>query len=311
MTPDIHTNRELFIEVGDGHELYVQDWGNPHATDVILSLHGGPGSQSSDKHKHIFDPKQHRVIFFDQRGCGRSLPYGSLKNNTTDNLVHDIVKILDHLKLKQVVVQGGSWGSCLALAFALKHPDRIKALVVRGVFTGSQSEIDWLDKGAFKQFFPDIWHHYVEQTPQSHHKNPSAYHFDRILNGNDADSRTSAYLYGNMEAALLKLDDRFYPSSIEDFDPAGTRIMVHYMANRCFMADRHILKNAHKLAMPVWIVQGRYDVICPPDAAYELHQSIPHSKLVWTIAGHHGSERETFSVLKAIFMQFGQRHGSN
>lgn len=302
MTPDEHTILETFVEVGDGHSLYVHEWGNSKAKLPVLFLHGGPGGGCKDRHKQGFDPRQQRVIFFDQRGSGKSLPYGSLEHNTTKELVVDIEKIARHLKLEQFVISGSSWGVCLALAYALQYPKRIRAIVLSGIFTGSQAEIDWLDKGGFRDFFPDVWQRYLDATPRVHHANPSAYHYKRALSDNEQAAKLSAYTYNNLEAGVMSLDDRFIPENFEDFDHTYTRIEIHFLSNRCFLPDRHILDNAHKLKMPVWLVQGRYDFVCPPKAAYELHQKLPNSQLMWTVSGHR-AEHENWNVMRTILLQ--------
>jgi proline iminopeptidase len=307
MTPDEHTNQEFFLSVGGGHQLYVHDWGNQQAPDPIIFLHGGPGSSSKDGHKHIFSPEQHRVIFFDQRSCGKSLPYGSLDHNTLDDLIADIEMLAAHFKLSSLVIQGSSWGSCLALAYALKHPKRVKALVLQGIFTGTTAEIDWIFKGQFRPFFPDVWERYLAATPSKYHADPSAYHLKTILSSDEGAMRASALALTTLEAAVMTLDDRYSPPDPETFDPTYAKIFAHYFTNNCFMPDRHILNNAHKLTMPVWIAQGRYDMDCPPITAYELHQKLPNSNLIWTVANHRGSERETHSVMRTILLQFGAK----
>jgi len=308
MTPDQYTNKEFFIDVGDGHQLYVHDWGNTKGLPVMF-LHGGPGSATKDGHKQNFDPRKHHVIFFDQRGSGKSLPYGSLAFNTTDKLIEDITKIADQVKFKQFVLRAGSWGSCLALAYALKYPKRVKVMVLHGIFTGSQQEIDHIDKGGFKTYFPEVWEHYLATVPKSHQSSPTAYHFQRILGTDEQAVRESACAYGNLEGALVTLDDRYHYRSSDDptYDPTGTKVQIHYIANRCFMPDNYILDNAHKLTMPVWIVQGRYDIVCPPAAAYALHQRLPNSQLLYTISGHLGGERETHSVIRTILLQLAEK----
>jgi proline iminopeptidase len=307
MTPDQHTNKEFFIEVGHGHQLYVYDWGNPKGLPIIF-LHGGPGSEIKDPYKMSFDPEKHHVVFFDQRGCGKSLPYGSLKHNTTADMIEDISKIADQVKFKQFVLMGGSWGSCLGLAYALKNSKRIKALVLSGILTGSQSEIDYFDKGEFANYFPDVWERYLATVPKEHRSSPTKYHYKRILGDDDTAARESAVAYENLEGAMIALDDRFMPASAADptYDPTGMKIETHYLANGCFMPDNHILDNARKLTMPVWIVQGRYDMVCAPVTAYKLHQKLPNSNLIWTIGGHKSSERETQSVIRTILLQLAE-----
>jgi len=218
-------------------------------------------------------------------------------------MLDDIEKIAEHLKLDGFIVAGGSWGSCLALAYALKHPRRVKAMVLRGIFTGSQSEIDWLNNGYYQKIFPDVWAEYLRQTPKAHHGDPSKYHFARILGANEQAAKESAYAYDNFEAALLCLDDRFMPEKFENYDPAGTKIEAHYLVNRCFMPDRFIMDNAHKLTMPIWLIQGRYDMVCPPVTAYELNQKLPNSQLIWTVAGHNGSDRSNHDVNRTVLLQ--------
>lgn len=291
---------ETMLEVSDGHTLYVYEWGNPDATNTILFLHGGPGGQIKDRYKSAFDPKSHRVIFFDQRGCGKSTPYGSLENNDTNTLIGDITKIADTYNLHTFILHGSSWGSTLALAYAIAHPDRVSALVIGGVFTGSKAEIDWLDKGKFQTFFPDVWQAYLDRTPEEHHDNPSRYHFDKVMNGTDEEQKLSAYAYGCLEASVIQIDDRFAPDPIEEYDPTSMKVEMYYLANNCFMTDRHILDNAHTLTMPVYIVQGRYDMVCPPQTAYELHTKLPNSKLYWTLSGHK-HEHESDNIFKSIF----------
>jgi proline iminopeptidase len=302
MTPDKYTNQELFVEAGDGHELYVHDWGNAQAKQVIFFLHGGPGSGCNDGHKQQFDPQRQRVIFHDQRGAGRSLPYGTLDHNTTDKLVADISRIADKLKIKSFILTGGSWGSTLALAYGIAHPERVRAMVLDGIFTGSQEEISWLDQGRFRTFYPDAWQHYLEQTPPAHHDDPSAYHFKRLLGDDEQAAKASGLAYQTLEVAVMKLDDRFAAEKLEDFDHHSIRLEAFYMHNRCFMPDKHILDNANKLTMPVWLVQGRYDMVCPPAGAYRLHQTLPQSELIFTTSGH-ARERESWNLKRTILIQ--------
>ncbi|HSH55993.1 MAG TPA: alpha/beta fold hydrolase [Candidatus Limnocylindrales bacterium] len=302
MTPDQYTLQETMLDVGDGHTLYVHDWGQADATNPILFLHGGPGGQCKDSHKQFFDGSRQRVIFFDQRGSGKSTPYGSLEHNTTEKLVADIVKVLDTIGIEKVIITGGSWGSCLALAMAIEHLDRVSAMVLHGIFTGRRSEISWLDEGRFRMFYPDAWDAYCAATPEAHRKNPSPYHFERIL-GTDAEAlKQSAYAYESLEGSVVKLDDRFEPQPFEDYDPAGIRIETHYMQHRCFMEDGYIMDNAPRMTMPVYLVQGRYDMVCPPTTAYELSKRLPNSELIWTTGGH-AAERESWNVMRTLLRQ--------
>jgi len=303
VTPDTYTIQETFLAVGDGHELYIHEWGNPKAHMPILFLHGGPGGETGDKHKRVFDPTSQRVIFFDQRGCGKSLPLGSIQHNTTQDQIGDIEKIANHLGLKNFVLTGGSWGCCLALAYAITHPKRVAGLVLNGIWTGTKEETNYVDQGGFRQFIPEVWERYVAATPKTHQADPSAYHFKRILGDDQAASKESGYTYENLEGALLKLDDRYHPEPIEDFDPTGVRIEVHYFVNHVFLPHRYILDNAYKLTMPVWLVQGRYDVVCPPVTAYELAKKLPQGQLIWTLNGHM-ADHESWNVQRTLLAQW-------
>jgi proline iminopeptidase len=300
MNPDQYTLREFYLDVGDGHQLYIQDWGFKDAKHPVVFLHGGPGSSCKDKFKMNFDPNTQRVVFFDQRGSGKSLPKGELKDNDTQKMVDDIEQIIKELKLPGVVLTGGSWGSCLALLFGIKYPKRVHGMVLNGIFTARRSEIDFLDKGGFKAFFPDIWDKYVGSVPEEFKANPSKYHYEKIFGDNPELAKGSAYAYSEMlEGPLLDLDDRYSPDDFEEFDPDGMRIELHYLKNNSFLPDNYIFNNASKLTMPIWLIQGRYDMVCPPVTAYELNKVLPNSRLIWTISGHMIS-RESWALVKLL-----------
>ena len=299
MQNDTHTNQELTIDVGDGHNLHVYDWGNKDAEMPFIFLHGGPGSSVKDKHKSAFDPLKQRVVFFDQRGSGLSTPTGSLENNTTADLISDISKIADQLQIKKFALHGTSWGSTLALAYTIAHPERVAALVIGDIFTGSKSESSWIDQGKFKTFYPDVWESYLERTPQQYRDDPSAYHLDKVINGTPEEQKASGYAYDSMESGVMKLDDRIVPEDYADYDPSGIRIEMYYLSNGCFMPDRYILDNTAALTMPVHIVQGRYDMVCPPETAFQLHKSIKNSHLYWTLSGH-AVDHECQNIFRAI-----------
>lgn len=305
MTPDEFTNEELTLAVGNGHKLYVHDWGNKDAKYPIVFLHSGPGNGCADKHKQRFNPVQQRVIFHDQRGSGRSTPYGELKRNTTDDLIADIEKIATKLDVPQFILTGASWGSTLALGYALKHPERVKSLVIQGVFTGSKQEVSYLWDGLHRTHFPDTWQRFVASVPEAHRQNPGAYHFERIFSHDKQAVLEAAKAIGNLEGSLVRLDDRFAPSVIDkNFDPTQLRIEAHYNVNDSFFPeDRYIMNNAHKIKTPTWIVQGRYDFVCPPITAHELSQKMPNSQLIWTEAGHSSSDRGNYDVVQSLLLQ--------
>jgi proline iminopeptidase len=286
MTPDEFTSSEIMLDVGDGHSLYIQDWGNPKAKLPIVFLHGGPGNGCSDSDKRKFDPAKERVIFHDQRGSGKSTPCGSLENNQTDNLIADIDKIKQKFGLDEFIMVGGSWGSTLSLLYAIAHPDKVKGLVIDGIYMGTRSENDWIDDDRWRLFYPDIWEKYVLSVPEEAKEHPTRYHLKQAMGNDPEKAKKSIYEYTKLEMALLKIDDIYTPGSYDKFDPSSVKIEIHYVSNNCFIEDGYILKNSDLLTMPIRIIQGRYDMVCPPRAAYELSQKLSDAKLVWTINGH-------------------------
>ena len=299
MTPDDFTNQELMLEVGDGHTLYVHDWGAADAKVPILFLHGGPGGGCNDGQKGYFEPSRHRVIFYDQRGAGKSLPYGSLQHNTTQDLVADIDKILDHFQLEQVVLCGRSWGSSLALCYALQQPSKVRALIIGGVFLADNAAEAIIEERVevAKLLYPDVW------------DNPElpANQLDLWQAALDPDAETAkraAYQLARIVLPTMRLDDRQRPIDYETFDPTSLTIEAHYKTNDWFLPAGHILDHVNKLTMPVWLIQGRYDVVCLPKFAYDLHQRLPDSHLIWTQAGHSGGDRENWLATRSVLSQF-------
>ena len=280
LTKDKYTIAEHQLKTNDGlHELYVQEWGSPKGAPVLF-LHGGPGAGCNDRQKTIFDAKKHRVVFLDQRGSGNSTPYGSLKDNTTQKLIEDIEQTRNRLSISSWVVVGTSWGSTLALCYAIKHPKRVNKIIIGGVFLGSKEEIDWLEKGHFRTFFPEVDAKVIRK-------------------------KYTPYQYAKLAIPTIKLDDRYRLPDKLDFDEIPPKIELHFTKNNCFLPDNYILKNAAKLTMPVTIVQGRYDMMTPPKTAYKLNSEFPNSTLIWTIAGHSSNDRENYTAFKAILSQTG------
>jgi proline iminopeptidase len=248
----------------------------------------------------LFDGTRNHVVFFDQRGADKSTPAGSLEKNNTGKLVDDITRVLDKLVLPQVTLVGGSWGSCLALTYALAHPDRVAAMILRGLFTGTKAEIDHLEQGAFRLFYPEVWETFTAAVPEAHRQNPAAY-YHQLLAGNDPAAATdAAYAFSEMEGAVSTLDDRHTPEDPATFSPNRVRIETHYLRNHCFLEEGHIMAHARALTMPVWLVQGRYDMVCAPATAYALHKQLPNSQLIFTVSGHSGSDRGNFDAVRSI-----------
>lgn len=297
------------LNVGNGHSVWFEQWGNPQAKTPILMFHGGPGGEIKPKHKHGFDPKRHQVIGFDQRGCGNSLPYGELLDNTTEDLVEDARKLLDYLGVQKVHLSGGSWGSTLVLLFAIKYPQLVETVIVNGVFTGTQTEIDWLDKGIFKRHYPEVWEQFVASAPAGYKNNPADYHYKIIQEGDESKLEATSKALSNLEVPIMMFDWRGFDPSIKldndpnnppkSLDPIPYKIYGHYFNNACFLESDYILKNAPKIVVPLYIVQGRYDMACPPITAHKLHKAVPHSRLYMTLASH-GNDSETNTARKIL-----------
>jgi proline iminopeptidase len=302
MNPDEHTIAEHMLDVGHGHTLYIQDWGNKKAKKPIIFLHGGPGDGCKDKNKLPFDPKTQRVIFHDQRGAGKSTPLGHWHHNNTQELAADITKVADYLNINQFILTGNSWGSTLALYYAIQQPKRVSGLVIGAIWTCSKRELDWEKQGGYRTHFPEAWEALLSATPIAHHNDPLAFHFEQILGDDPAAAKQSAIVYATVAGRVMALDDNYSPINPTAFDPSATEINVRYMLKNCFLPDRFILKNASKLKMPVYIIHGRYDMLCPPETAYELHQSIAQSQLSWVIGGHR-QEHEMITMKRLIYRQ--------
>jgi proline iminopeptidase len=305
---DEHTIKSGWLEVGHGHKVWYEQWGNKDASVPVLYFHGGPGGGYKPSHKYNLDPKKHQAIIFDQRGCGNSLPYGRTDHNRTEDLINDALMILDELGVKKVHIQGGSWGSTLALLFAIKHPEKCQDLVIRGVFTGTQSEINWIDKGLFINHYPEVWERFLGTVPAENRSKPAEYHYE-ILNGSDPENfQTSAKALSELEGPLLAFDwpgfndiqlDNKPNDMPEEFDFVPYKIFAWYLSHSCFLSESYILKNASKINCPLFIIQGRYDMCCPPITAYKIHKLVKNSKLFMTLASH-SNDPETRSVNQTL-----------
>jgi len=306
--PTIQENSYFYLKVDDSsktpdkhHELYVEECGNNEGVPVVF-LHGGPGSGCEPYHRRLFNPEKYRIILFDQRGCGRSRPHASLENNTTAHLIADMEKIREKLGIDKWVVAGGSWGSTLALAYAQEHPERVSGLIVRGIFLCTKKEIEWFYQQGANQFFPDYWPDFLEPIAENErHDLLTAYH--KILTGDNEIARMgAAKAWSLWEARTATLQPN--SSLLEHFsDPHNAlsiaRIEAHYFMNNGFMEDNQLLDNAHKLNdIPGVIIQGRYDMICPMQQAYDLHQAWPIADLfIAQNSGHAASEKGISSAL--------------
>lgn len=300
--PPIEPFNKGMLKVSDLHTLYWEESGNPQGNPVVF-LHGGPGGGVNPEQRCFFDPKVYRIILFDQRGSGQSLPCAELKENTTWNLVKDIETIREMLKIDKWVVFGGSWGSTLALTYAISHPNRVKALILRGIFLCRPSEIQWFYQEGASQIFPDVWDSYLAPIPESERGDLVKAYYKRLTSEDSAVRLEAAKAWSKWEAATSRLI--VDPASIEEFDEpeyalSFARIECHYFINNAFFETNNwILENIEKIRhIPGVIVQGRYDVVCPARSAWDLHKAWPEAEFYFTAdAGHAAAEPGTRSKL--------------
>lgn len=297
------------MNVGNGHKLYFELFGNPKGIPVLF-FHGGPGAGFRDHHKKFFNPKVYNVIFFDQRGAGRSKPFASIKNNTTEDLIEDSKKLLDFLKVEKVLLFGGSWGSTLALLFAIKYPKHATGLILRGTFLAHRKDLEFYVSGGVRRNFPESWEHFMSLVPKNQRKNIAAYYLTKMQSKDKKEADRYALEWTYYESVLSKLKTT-RKEILEDLKDGTYKalapIEAYYIANNCFIPENYILKNAGKLShLPVSIVHGRYDFVCPPENSYQLHTKIKGSKLYIVIAGHLGSEKEIEKKLISELNKFAK-----
>ncbi len=292
--PTIEANSSGYLEVGDGHEIYYEESGNPHGKPVVF-LHGGPGGGCNGAMRSLFNPDVYRVVLFDQRGCGKSRPHASVENNTTDDLINDIEILRAALRVDKWQVFGGSWGSTLSLAYAQAHPDRVTELVVRGIFLATESELSWLYQKGTSEFFPEQWQQFIEPIPaRERHDLLGAYH--KRLNGKDNEECLGFARHWSVwegsTITLLPNEEMVETFSGAEFALAVARIETHYFMNKCFLEEGQLIRNISRIRnIPAVIVHGRYDMLCRCNVAWELAQAWPEAKLrIVPDAGHSAFE---------------------
>lgn len=284
--PEIEPYDSGLLDVGDGQQLYWETSGNPEGKPVVF-LHGGPGGGTSPNQRRAFDPEKYRIVVFDQRGCGKSLPHASepeadLSTNTTWHLVADIEKLREHLGVDRWMVFGGSWGSALALAYAQTHTERVTELILRGIFTLRPAELDWFYEGGAAALFPDLWEGFVEPVPVAD-RGRLIRAYSRLLNDPDPAVHIPAGVaWSRWESSTITLLPR--PDVVESFTEqqyavAFARIENHYFMNLGWFEEEQLIRDAGKLAgIPAVIVQGRYDACTPAMTAWDLHRAWPEAE---------------------------------
>ncbi|XQW85194.1 prolyl aminopeptidase [Thalassotalea piscium] len=300
--PEISPFNHFMLPVDEHHQIYVEQCGNPQGQPVLF-IHGGPGAGCSANDRRFFDPKKYHIILFDQRGCGRSLPHGSLQNNETAFLVSDIELIRHKLAITKWHVFGGSWGSTLSLVYAQTHPQPVLSLVLRGIFLARPEDTQWtFASGGGTRIFADYWQNYLNALPDDEQQTSvqSAYN---IMIGEDkvaALKVARAWAEWEIRCCTLEPNDAFVEAATSDQSCwTLARHEAHYMAHDCFLTENQILAQCEQIKeIPTIIVHGRYDIVCPFDNAWLLHQQLPKSKLIISkTAGHASIEPETMHHL--------------
>ncbi|MBC9882234.1 prolyl aminopeptidase [Bradyrhizobium sp. INPA01-394B] len=280
------------LDVGDGHELYVESVGRADGIPAIY-LHGGPGSGCQPDHRRLFDPERMHAVLFDQRGCGRSRPKGSREHNTTAHLIADMEKIRERFGLERWMVVGGSWGATLALAYAETHPERVSGIALRATFLGTQAEVETAFTSRLAQFYPALHEDFLSVLPPEERARPVQAYYRRILDPDTAVHGPASRAWHDTERALSEhkaAKTRIDLASLNVWRtlPATPFMEAHYFANNSFMSDDQLLRNAGKLkGIPGIIVQGRYDLLCPPETSARLAQVWSGSEIrIVEEAGH-------------------------
>ncbi len=302
---DLYPHLEAYVnhtfEVESPHKLHVEECGNPSGIPVIF-VHGGPGSGCEAYHRRFFNPDKYRIILFDQRGCGRSSPHAELKGNNTQALVADMELIRARLGVDKWVVFGGSWGSTLGLVYAETHPERVHGLILRGIFLCRPSEIHWFYQDGASRIFPDYWQDYLKPIPGADHVDLLQAYYRQLTSDNEVERMAAAKAWSLWEGrcATLKPSQTVVDHFGDPFTALSlARIECHYFVNNSFLEEDQILRDAYKLHdIPGIIVQGRYDMVCPIESAWDLHRAWPQAELkIIDDAGHSASEPGTRSAL--------------
>ena len=308
--PPIEPYEHGMLAVDELHTLYWEQCGNPDGLPVLF-LHGGPGAGLSPTHRQFFDPAHYRIVLFDQRGAGKSTPLGEVRHNTTQLLIDDIERLRRMLGIEQWLVFGGSWGSTLALAYGQAHPERCLGFVLRGIFLCTPAEVDWFVNG-IGHFFPEVHAEFAALIPPDERGDLLSAYCRRLFGDDVAVSTAAAKSWSRYEGRCVYL--RPQPEAVAVFESDAVslslgRLEAHYMRHEGFVPDDQLIRNIGRIRhLPAVIVQGRYDVICPPTSAWRLHQAWPQARLqIIDDAGHAALEPGIAQALVAATEQFRRR----
>ena len=310
--PPVEPNRHGWLAVDEGHEIYWEESGNPDGKPCVF-VHGGPGGGSSPEARQFFDPERYRIVVFDQRGCGQSRPHASLESNTTWDLVADMERLRETLGIERWLVFGGSWGSTLALAYAQTHPEVVTELVLRGIFLLRPQEIHWFYQHGASELYPDTWQSYLAPIPEEERDNLLEAFHRRLTSDDEAVRLAAARAWSVWEAsASFLVQNRDFMEKLDAPDAAlaMARIECHYFMNGGFFhSPNQLLENIDRIRhIPCVIVQGRYDVVCPPVTAWDLHRAWPEAEFqLVQEAGHSAFDPANTAALVAATDRFADR----
>lgn len=306
--PELDTFSTHVLDSDSGHSLYFEQSGNASGIPVIF-LHGGPGSGCGENHRRYFNPEKYRIILFDQRGCNRSTPNGSVENNTTQDILNDIETIRQQLKIEKWLLFGGSWGATLALLYAEQYSERVSGIILRGTFLARQCDFDWFAKSGVNRVFPDYWEEFISYFNDKEKNNLLGVLHERIFSENKSiqlrAAKTWALWAGRIVTYSLASE---YVLEVEDEDKliSEVKIEMHYAKNRYFIKENQILENMSKIPnVPVSVIHGRKDLTCLPESSWSVHQAfvklnMTNSNLVIVSeAGHLASEPAMINALIA------------
>ncbi|MGR8979998.1 MAG: prolyl aminopeptidase [Gammaproteobacteria bacterium] len=306
--PDIEPYHTFFLATGSRHAVYVEESGSSDGIPVIF-LHGGPCSGTKPDHRRFFNPERYRIILFDQRGCGLSEPFGELEDNTTQDLIDDMERIRQKLKIERWLIFGGSWGAALGLLYAQQHPDRVLGMILRGVFLARQQDMDWFLKNGARLIYPEQWQRLYESIRAPNRKDLLKGLCDAIAGDDEVTKRRVArewLAWGGQVALGCDFQPDQEGEHVTEKMVKQAAMELHYAGNRYFIGENQILKNCRALRkIPIVIIHGRNDLVCPMESAMKLHHALPHADyIVLPHAGHIAQGEDMIDALVSAADRF-------